>query len=136
MKTKVDHWLSENLLLQTHIYTMRLPEDMPRKVKVQELPESASRRYRYRLVSGAPKATDQLVNTLRDEGLLFSTQVVERDPWFRPLIAPKGGSIVYNIFWLISGASVIWGGYKLMVRLQGDANFMAQLKEAIALFSS
>ncbi len=100
MLTPVDHWLRQKFLLQTHVYTMRLPEKMPLGVRVSELPKSASSRYRYRLITNSNSATDRLVKLLGEAGLMFVTQVVEKKTWIKPIISPKGGSVLLTVFWL------------------------------------
>lgn len=135
MLTVIDHWLRQNFLLETHIYTMRLPEQVPNGVRVQELPESATKRYRYRLVTSKPRITDKLVKNLKESGLLFTTQVVELNTWFRPIIAPKGKSFVFNVFWLFSFIFVILGSVRLVNKMRANEEFMAQMKEAIGILT-
>ena len=78
MLTAADHWLRGKFLLQTHVYTMRLPDKTPGGIKVRELSKSPSNRYRYRLISNSSKATDKLVKKLDEEGMMYAVQVVEK----------------------------------------------------------
>ncbi|MDP0491994.1 MAG: hypothetical protein Q7Q71_13170 [Verrucomicrobiota bacterium JB023] len=134
MLTKIDHWIRENLILKTHIYTMRMPEEVPAGVQVQELPESPTRRYRFRFICNSPKKTDQLVEFLRAKGMLFTTQVVEESSWYQPLIAPKGKSIVFVLFWLISMVLGAFGLFRLVISLKNNPEFMKNFQEAVDLF--
>lgn len=134
MLTPVDHWLRERFIYQTHIYTMRLPEKLPRGIKARELPASATRRYRYRLVSKTNGKTDQLVKILNDGGLMFSTQVVESRGPLKEIIAPKGKSVLLSIFWLLSMVGLTLGSLKLFDKLKSDEVFVANLKDAISIF--
>ena len=89
MLTPVDHWLRERFLLQTHVYTLRLPEKLPRGIKVSELPESPSNKFRYRLVANSNGTTAKLVEKLGEAGMMFKTQVVEKKTVRKPNICPK-----------------------------------------------
>ncbi len=136
MLTKVDHWLRETFLLRTEIYTMRLPEGLPSGVKTQELPESASRQHKFRLLCPSSKVADGLAVRFREEGLMFATQVVEKNPWFKPLIAPQNGSVVFNVFWLFSFAAMIFGMLRLGDHLRQNEKFMGELRDAASLLST
>ncbi len=136
MLTAADHWLREKFLLQTHVYTMRLPDKLPGGVKVRELPESATNRYRYRLITNSNASTNKLVKKLDEGGLMYATQVVEKKTPLKPLIAPKGGkSVLLSVFWLISLVGLTIGSVKLFQILRNDEVFMANLRESIAIFT-
>ena len=91
--TQIDRWLRERFIYQTHVYTMRLPESgLSGQVTVEELEESPSRRYRYRLIVNAKRDLESLLTALRSGNQMFVTRIVETDPWYRPIIAPRGKS--------------------------------------------
>lgn len=123
--------------MRTEIFTMRLPENLPSGVKMQELPESAARQHRFRLLCPSQKVADKLALRLREEGLMFATQIVEKNPWYKPLIVPKnGGSVVFNVFWLFSFVVAAYGVLRLGLHLSQDEKFMADVKDAVSLFST
>ena len=63
--TQFDRWLRERLIYRTHIYTMRLPESgVPSQVLVEELEQSPSRRYRYRLIVNAKRDVEALLDEI------------------------------------------------------------------------
>lgn len=134
MLTKVDHWLRERYLLQTHLYTLRLPQSLPSGVSASELPETATRRYRYRIVSNTNELTDKTIKILNDQGLMFATQVIERKTWLKPIIAPKSGSVILTAFWLVSFCGLILGTMKLASQLRNDAVFMENFRDAVEVF--
>ena len=134
MLTPVDHWLRERFLFQTHIYTLRLPEKLPRGVRVRELPESPSNRYRYRILANTNATTDKLVTKLNEAGMMFSTQVVEKKTIFKPLIAPKKGSVLLNVFWMFSFFGLSLGVMKVFQTLTNDPVFMENFRETIIIF--
>ena len=60
--TQFDRWLRERFIYRTHIYTMRLPEaGVPSQVLVEELEDSPTRRYRYRLIVNAKRDVENLL---------------------------------------------------------------------------
>ena len=98
--TQFDRWIREKFIYRTHIYTMRLPEvEVPSQVLIEELEESPSRRYRYRLIVNARRDLESLVSSLRAGNQMFATRIVETNPWYKPIIAPKGKSFFFRIFW-------------------------------------
>ncbi|NRB26351.1 MAG: hypothetical protein HRU37_01560 [Roseibacillus sp.] len=98
--TKFDRWLREKFIYRTHIYTMRLPESgVPSQVLIEELEESPTRRYRYRLLVNARRDLETLLAVLRKGNQMFATRVVEGNPWYKPIIAPEGKSFFFRIFW-------------------------------------
>lgn len=134
MLTVFDHWLRERFIYKTHIYTMRLPEKLPRGIKVRELPASPSRRYRYRAVSSSNKKTDQLVRALNEGGMMFSTQIVESKGPLKGIIAPKGQSVLLSVFWLLSMLGLTLASLKLFDKLKSDEVFVANFKDAVSIF--
>ena len=68
-------------------------------VLVEELEESASRRYRYKLIVNAKRDEECLLEALREGNQMFATRVVETNPWYKPIIAPKGKSFFFRVFW-------------------------------------
>jgi hypothetical protein len=98
--TQMDRWLREKFIYRTHIYTMRLPETgVPSQVLVEELEDTPSRRYRYRLIVNAKRDVESLLAALREGNQMFATRVVETNPWYKPIIAPKGKSFIFRVFW-------------------------------------
>ena len=135
MLTPVDHWLREKFIFQTHIYTLRLPDKLPPGVSVRELPVSPSNKFRYRMVTSSNATTDKLVKKLGEAGLMFKTHVVERKTPLKPLICPKGGSVLLSVFWMFSLFGLTIGVMKMYGKLTSDPVFMENFKEALAMFT-
>lgn len=135
MLTSVDHWLREKFILQTHVYTLRLPKELPRGIKVRELAVSPSSHYKYRLITNSNATTDKLIEKLGEGGLMFKTQVVEKKTFLKPLICPKGGSVLLTAFWMISLIGLTFGSIKMFKTLAQDEVFMENLRGAIAIFT-
>jgi hypothetical protein len=108
--TQFDRWLRERFIYRTHIYTMRLPESgVPSQVLVEELEQSATKRYRYRLIVNAKRDVEALLIALREGNQMFATRIVETNPWYKSIIAPKGKSFFFRLFWWLValGASLV-----------------------------
>lgn len=135
MLTPVDHWLRERFLFQTHIYTLRLPDQLPRGTKVRQLPESPSNRFRYRLITNSNKVTDKLVEKLGESGMMFKTQVVEKKTPLKRFICPKGGSVLLSIFWIISLMGLSYGSVRMFKAITSDEVLMENLRGAVEIFT-
>ncbi|MBJ07137.1 MAG: hypothetical protein CMO40_08510 [Verrucomicrobiaceae bacterium] len=133
--TQFDRWLREKFIYRTHIYTMRIPESgVPSQVTVEELEETPSRRYRYRLIVSAKRDLENLLAALRDGNQMFTTRVVEANPWYKPIIAPKGKSFFFRIFWwLVVMALVITAG-TVVYSILSNEELKSELMEAFNLF--
>lgn len=134
MLTPLDHWLRDKFLFQTHVYTKNLPDKLPWSVRTRKLEESYSNTYRYRLISNSSKLTNKLINRLDQQGLMYSTHVVERKTLLKPIVAPKCGSVVLLAIWLLTLAGLGFGVFKLARKLGDDEVFMANLRETIDIF--
>ena len=131
--TKFDRWLREKFIYRTHIYTMRLPESaLPAQVLIEELEEAPARRYRYRLVVNAKQDLETLLAALREGNQTFTTRIVEANPWYKPIIAPKGKSFFFRIFWwavivlLVSAALLL--GYMVLSNEELKAEIIESLR--------
>lgn len=135
MLTRVDHWLREKFILQTHVYTLRLPAELPRGIKVSELPATPSNQFKYRLVANSNALTNKLVDKLGEGGMMFKTQVVEKKTFMKPLICPKGGSVILTAFWLVSVIGLSFGSFKLFKTVSEDEVLMENIRGAVAIFT-
>ena len=53
--TRLDRWLKERFIYETHIFTLRLPEGgLPSGVRVEEVEQKKSSDYKHRLISLPP----------------------------------------------------------------------------------
>ena len=107
--TRFDRWLRERFVHETHIYTMRPPEELPRGVMGEELPEAPGRRFRHRYVARRPELAASLIESLKTNNMMFTTRVVDRSAWYVPMIAPKDKSITYWFAWTTITAVAVFG---------------------------
>lgn len=105
--TRLDRWLRQRFVYETHVYTLRPPESLPPGVIAEELPESPGRRFKHRFILRSEDAVTTLIEQLREGNQMFTTRVVDREAWYVPLIAPQGKSITWWFIWLaITGVAV------------------------------
>ena len=130
--TQIDRWLRERFIYQTHVYTMRLPESgLSNRVAIEELEESAGRRYRYRLIVNAKRDLESLLTALRSGNQMFVTRIVERDPWYRPIIAPRGKSFFFRTFWWSAVAGLVVIALGVGYQVNSDAELKVEIMQSV-----
>jgi hypothetical protein len=97
--TRFDRWLREKFVYEIHIQTLRPPDSIPAGIRAVDLPEAPGRRFKHLFIAGSSKAADKLILQLKENNQMYNTQVVDRDAWFVPFLAPKNKSVTW---WLIS----------------------------------
>ena len=116
--TKLDRWLKERFIYETHILTLRLPEDdMPAGVIVKELEQNKKGDYRHRIMIKDNKIADDVMALLKQNQIMHAIHVVEGKNWYNQRIAPEGKSFTYvwifRFFGLIGICSIGFGALKL-----------------------
>ncbi|NWK54870.1 hypothetical protein HW115_04570 [Verrucomicrobiaceae bacterium N1E253] len=118
-QTKFDQWLKETFLYETHILTMRLPDDpLPRGVVIKELDQKSKADYRYCLEIASGKKVEQVIAHLKENNMMYATHVVEVPKSYKRLIAPEGKS--FSLMWIMRGIGLVlllgflYGTFKLM----------------------
>lgn len=97
--TQFDRWLREKFVYELHIQTLRPVETVPSGIRTLDLPEAPGRRYKHLYIASSSKAADELIRQLKENSQMYNTQVVDREAWYVPFIAPKEKSVTW---WLIS----------------------------------
>lgn len=130
--TKLDRWLKERFIYETHVLVLRLPEEkLPKGVRVSEMPEGASGDYRYRLVVRDNKCAEQLVAKLKKLRMMYATHVVEGKHWYNKRLAPQGGSFTYQ--WIARFCTlvvILIAGYGVYLLFQNQ-ELMATVKDTL-----
>ena len=100
---------------------------MPSDILIEELEESPTRRYRYRFIANAAADVDALLNALKKGNQMFATRIVEENPWYKPIIAPKGKSFFFRVLWtgaalfgvflLLTTFAIVWANDELRQQL-------------------
>ncbi len=135
--TKLDRWLKERFIYETHVFTMRLPEQaLPRGVRIKNIDSQKARDYQYKLVIKNNKLADEVVAILKQNKLIYSTHIVEGNHWYNQRIAPKGKSFTYQ--WILRFLALIlfgiagWGLFQIL----DNPEVRATLKDAWREISS
>ncbi len=97
--SRLDRWLRERFIYETHIFTLRLPEQgLPMGVKVCELAQNKGGDYRHRLIIKDNQLAEQVVLLLKQNQIMHAIHVLEGKHWYNKFIAPAGKSFTY--MWL------------------------------------
>ena len=117
-QTKFDRWLKEKFIYETHIFTLRLPEEgVPRGVKVRTIEKDQAGEYNYKLIVKSAKKADQMINILKDDHLMYATRVVEGRHFYNGIISPEGKSFtflwIFRVLSLSFMCYLAWSGYHL-----------------------
>jgi hypothetical protein len=129
--TRFDRFLREKFVYQTHIQTLRPVELLPKGVHAVDLPDAPGKRYKYLYIAKSTKSADALISHLKENGQMYTTQVVDRDSWFVPFVAPKEKSVTW---WLISTAVITTCVFFALLYLKDfvqDPEFKKNFMEAL-----
>jgi hypothetical protein len=99
--TRFDRWLLEEFVHETHIYTLSAPASVPPGIKELPKPDAPGTRFQHHFVAKKSQPAEALIGILKDNGQMFSTQVIDRRAWYVPIIAPHGKSITWRAIWII-----------------------------------
>lgn len=134
--TRFDRWLREKYVYQIHIHTLRPIEAVPHGIQVVELPEVPGKRYKHLYVASSNRSADELIDLLKENGQMYTTQVVDREAWFVPFIAPKEKSVTW---WLVSVVIFSTAVFFVLLYIKGlveDPAFRKNFMEAMELLKS
>lgn len=131
--TRFDRWLREKFVYELHIQTLRPPESLPAGIRAIELPEAPGRRYKHLFIASSSKAADELIRQLKENSQMYTTQVVDREAWYVPFVAPKGKSVTW---WLFSLAVICTCSFFALLYIKSlveDPEFRKNFMEALEL---
>ena len=131
--TRFDRWLRERFVYEMHIQTLRYPEEIPHGIEAIELPDSPGKRYKHLFIAKSSKAADELILMLKENSQMYATQIVDRDAWFVPFIAPKEKSVTW---WIISVILISISIFFVLLYIKGliqDPEFRQEFMEAIEI---
>ena len=104
--TKLDRWLKERFIYETHIFTLRLPEcKLPKGVEIEDVEQSKSGDYRHRIMIKDNEIAQNVMKLLKEDHIMHATHVVEGKNWYNQRIAPEGKSFTYR--WILRFISLI-----------------------------
>lgn len=131
--TRFDRWLREKYVYETHIHTLRPPESLPKGIRPVPIPDVPGKRYKHLFVARSSKAADVLLEQLKQNGQMYTTQVVDRKCWYVPFIAPKTKSVTW---WLFSTTVIAISLIFALIYLKGlteDPVFRKNFMEALEI---
>ena len=130
--TRFDRWLKERFIYETHIFTLRVPDEgLPDGVEITEVEQKKSGDYKHRLVIRDNKIAEQVVQQLKENHVMHATHVVEGNYWYNRHISPKGKS--FTFMWVLrffTFCGVCSAGYGIYLLSQNEA-LMNTLKDTI-----
>ena len=132
--TKLDRWLKERFIYETHIFTLRLPEcKLPKGVEIEDVEQSKSGDYRHRIMIKDNEIAQNVMNLLKEDHIMHATHVVEGKNWYNQRIAPEGKSFTYR--WILRFISLIilsagaYGVFKLSQNEELRSTIMDTIEE-------
>jgi len=131
--TRFDRWLREKYVYETHIHTLRPPPSVPAGIRTVEIPDIPGKRYKHLFVADSSKVADELISQLREDSQMYTTQIVDKNRWYVPLIAPKDKSVTW---WLFSAAVIAVSVFFVLVYLKGlidDPEFRKNFAETLKI---
>ena len=131
--TRIDRWLRERFVYETHVFTLRVPPRLPSGVIAQEMPDVPGRTYRHRFVARNPKSAARLINTLKQNNQMFATRIVDRSAWYVPLIAPKDKSLVYWLLWVFISTALAYTAVAAARAVWSNPELRANILDAIKI---
>jgi hypothetical protein len=134
--TRFDRWLREKFVYEIHIQTLRPPEAIPRGIRAFDLPDIPGKRYKHLFIADSSTLADELIAVLNESSQMYTTQIIDKDRWYVPFIAPKDKSVTW---WLVStifiSSSVILTLLYLKELLLDD-HLRKNLLDALKLFKN
>lgn len=135
--TRLDRWLKERFIYETHIFTLRLPEDgLPAGVRVEEVEQKRSSDYKHRLIVKDNKLADRVIEDLKENHIMHATHVVEGKHWYNKRLSPKGKSFTFMwILRLFTLCGICWAGYGVYLLSQNE-QLVNTLKDTLDEFKA
>ena len=130
--TKFDRWLKESFIYETHIFTLRLPDDQfPRGVKVKPIDQQKSGDYKYRLVVKSAKVADRLLEQLKSNHIMYATRVIEGRHIYNGFLAPDGKSFTFQWIFRVLGLFCLLSFVWFLLQLGENREFMSLLNDTL-----
>ena len=132
--TKLDRWLKERFIYETHIFTLRLPEcKLPKGVEIEDVEQNKGGDYRHRIMIKDNEIAQNVMKLLKEDHIMHATHVVEGKNWYNQRIAPEGKSFTYR--WILRFISLIilsagaYGVFKLSQNEELRSTIMDTIEE-------
>lgn len=131
--TRFDRWLRQKFAYETQIHTLRPPTRVPRGVRAKLLPDHPGNRYRHQFFIRNPKLADRFVSQLKEDNQMYTIQVVDRNSWYVPFIAPSRRSVSWSVFSLMVFSTAAFFVLTWVKGLVDDPEFRRNFMESIEI---
>lgn len=131
--TRFDRWLREKFVYELHIRTLRPPEVLPDGIRAVELPDAPGKRYKHLYIAASSKAGDDLIRTLKENNQMYTSEIVDRNAWYVPFIAPKEKSVTWCLFSVVLISTSVFFVLLYVKSLVEDPEFRKNFMEALEL---
>ena len=130
--TRLDRWLKERFIYETHILTLRLPEvELPDGVVVTDIEQNKRGDYRHRITIQDNKLAADMIDLMKEHHIMHAIHVVEGKHWYNQRIAPEGRSFTYMwIFRFLSFVVFCFVGFGIF-KLSQNEELRATIKDTI-----
>ncbi len=132
--TKLDRWLKERFIYETHIFTLRLPErEAAQWCEIEDVEQNKGGDYRHRIMIKDNEIAQNVMKLLKEDHIMHATHVVEGKNWYNQRIAPEGKSFTYR--WILRFISIIiavagaYGVFKLSQNEELRSTIMDTIEE-------
>jgi hypothetical protein len=134
--TRFDRWLREKFVYEIHIQTLRPPETVPLGIRAIDLPDIPGKRYKHLFIADSSVVADELIAVLKQNSQMYTTQIVDKDTWYVPFIAPKGKSVTWWLLSMIFISTSVILTLLYLKELFSDPAFRANVMDALKLFKN
>ena len=134
--TRIDRWLRNKLAYETHIQTLRLPDRIPRGIRVIDLPNDPGKRYKHLLIARHAKDADAMIEILRENSQMYATHIVDRHGLIVRILCPADKSLTWRV---ISGILILISTFLAIGYLRSlvdDPKFRKNFNEALEIIKS
>lgn len=108
-QTRLDRWLKDTFVLETHVLTLSEPPYVPRGVKLEEQELNLKNRFKYRMVIRNRSQLEKTIQALVDSSQTFTTKVQARKTALRNLFDhPLGKSFTWRVIGWCTTLSLIY----------------------------
>ena len=106
-QTRLDRWLKEKFVLETHVLTLSEPPHVPAGVKLEPQELTMSNRFKFRMIVRDRRELERTLQALVDANQTFTTKVQPRKTVLRRVFDdPLGASFTWRVVGYAIGATL------------------------------
>lgn len=131
--TRFDRWLREKFAYETHVQTLRLPDRIPRRIRVIDLPDAPGKRYKHLLIARRTKDADELFDILKENSQMYETQIIDRKGLFVRIVAPKEKSVTWRVISFVVISTCVFFALMYVKSLVENPEFRRNFSETLEI---